>query len=102
MEEVGEDWLRAKLTQQRGNLAAMIRAVICQVLQRLPHRIFVNAKIKGAVFHHTIQIVLPVGTLHFVYKEDPYDGEILEFQTPTFTNDRPPPNAATEAAKASR
>ena len=58
MKEVAEDWLHAKLTQQRRNLAAMIRAVICQVLQRLPHRILVNAKIKGAVFHHTIQIVL--------------------------------------------
>ena len=62
MKEIGEDWLRAKLTQQRRNLAAMIRAMICQVLQRLPHRIFVNAKVKGAVFHHTIQIVLRQST----------------------------------------
>ena len=62
MKEIGEDWLRAKLTQQRRNLAAMIRAMICQVLQRLPHRIFVNAKVYGAVFHHAIQIVLRQST----------------------------------------
>jgi len=35
----------------------------------------------------TVEIVTPAGTLHFVYNEDPYWGEILEFQTPTFTSE---------------
>ena len=36
---------------------------------------------------NTIEIVTPAGTLHFVYKEDAYWGEILEFQMPTFTSE---------------
>ena len=36
--QIGADGFRAKLTQQRGNLAAMIGAVVREVLQHLPQR----------------------------------------------------------------
>ena len=56
MHEVSEHGFCAKLAQQRCYLAAMISAVICEMLKRLPDRIFVHAEIESFIFHHPIKI----------------------------------------------
>ena len=58
MHQVGEDRLRAVLPQHGGDLAAMVGAVIHDVLQRLPQRIVVHAEFHGLVFQHAIEIFL--------------------------------------------
>ena len=44
MHEIGQDGLCAVLTQHRGDLAAVVGAVIYQVLHGLPERIAIDAK----------------------------------------------------------
>ena len=57
--EVSEHGFCAKLAQQGGYLATMISAMICEMLKRLPDRIFVHTKIKSFIFHHPIKIAQP-------------------------------------------
>src|SRR5712692_6282785 len=39
MHQVGQDWLRAELAEQRSDLSAMVGAVIHQMLHGLPERV---------------------------------------------------------------
>ena len=56
--QVGQDRLRAVLPQHRGDLAAMVGAVIDQVLHGLPERILIDAEVQCLVFHDPIEIGL--------------------------------------------
>src|ERR1700730_4335867 len=58
MHQVGEDRLRAVLSQHGGDLTAMVGAVIHEVLHGLPEGILVHAKLQGLVFESTVQILL--------------------------------------------
>src|SRR6267142_468976 len=58
MHEIGQDGLRAVLTQHRGDLAAVIAAVIHDVLHGLPERIAVDAELERFVFHYAVEIAL--------------------------------------------
>ena len=66
MNEVARKRLGVQLPEQGGNLAAMIGAVIDHVLHGLPERIFVCAKIEGAVFMDAIQVVLSEAGYEFL------------------------------------
>src|SRR6266403_956642 len=54
--EVCEHGFCAQVAQQACDLAAMISAMICELLKRLPDRIFVHAKITSFIFHHPTKI----------------------------------------------
>ena len=56
--EVGEDGLSAELAEHRGDLAAVIGAVIDDVLERLPQRIGVDAEFHCFVFDDAIDVGL--------------------------------------------
>src|SRR5258708_34148524 len=58
MHQVGQDGLRTELPQQRGDLPAMIGAVIHEVLHGLPQRIAVGPKFQRFVFHYAVEIAL--------------------------------------------
>src|SRR6266404_2775943 len=58
MHQVGQDCSRAMLTEQRGDLPAMVAAVIDQMLHRLPQRIAVHAEFQRLVFHNAVQVAL--------------------------------------------
>src|SRR5712692_6486760 len=58
MHQVGQDGLRAELPQQRGDLPAMIAAMVDEVLHRLPQRIAVGPKFQRLVFHYAVEIAL--------------------------------------------
>src|SRR4029077_19609161 len=58
MHQVGQNCRRAELTKQRGDLAAMVGAVIDQVLHGLPERVAVDAEFQGFVFHYAIEVGL--------------------------------------------
>src|SRR5258708_11392387 len=58
MHQVGKDGLRAELPQQRGDLPAMIAAMVDEVLHRLPQRIAVGSKFQRLVFHYAVEIAL--------------------------------------------
>src|SRR4029077_3280649 len=58
MHQVGEDCRHAELTQQGRDLAAMVAAVIHDVLHRLPERVAVDAELQRFVFHDAIEIAL--------------------------------------------
>ena len=56
--EIGEDGLGAKLAEHCGDLAAVIGAVIDDVLERLPHGIGVDAEVQGFVLDDPVEIGL--------------------------------------------
>src|ERR1700748_200003 len=58
MHEVGEQRLGVELAQHRGDLAAMIGAVIDDVLERLPHGIGVDPEVHGFVLDDAIEVLL--------------------------------------------
>src|SRR6266849_5113451 len=58
MHEVGQHGLCTVLAQHRGDLAAMVAAVIYNVLHGLPKRIAVHAEFQRFVFHYAVEIVL--------------------------------------------
>ena len=64
MDQIGEYWFNSKLAQQRRDLAAVVSAVISEVLQRLPDWILIVAEIDGLIFHDAIK----VGLLQFRYE----------------------------------
>src|SRR5262249_4842171 len=58
MHQVRQDWFCAVLPNHRGDLSAMIGSVICEMLQRLPERVRVDAKVKSFVFENAVKICL--------------------------------------------
>jgi len=56
--EVGQNRLVTELAKESCDLAAVIGAMIGQVLHGLPERIFVHAEIEGLVFEDAIEICL--------------------------------------------
>src|SRR5882672_118314 len=58
MHQVCRDGLRAELPQQRRDLAAMIGAVIRQMLHRFPERIAIDAELQRFIFEHAVEIRL--------------------------------------------
>src|SRR5258707_12427421 len=58
MHQVGQDGLRAVLAQHRRDLAAVICAVIYNVLHGLPQRIAVDAELQRFVFQYPVKIAL--------------------------------------------
>src|SRR3984957_12009239 len=56
--EVGGERLSAELAQHRGDLAAMIGAVIDDVLERLPQGIGIDAKLHCFVFDDAVDVFL--------------------------------------------
>ena len=61
MHEVGEDGLGAELAEHGGDLAAVIGAVIDDVLERLPERIGVDAEVHCFVFDDAVDVCLREG-----------------------------------------
>src|SRR5258706_3847052 len=58
MHQVGQDGLSAVLAQHRGDLAAVIAAMIYNVLHGLPQRIAVDPELQRFVFQYPIKIAL--------------------------------------------
>ena len=58
MHEIGGHWRCTELPEHGCNLAAVVGAVVREVLQRLPDRILVYAKFKRFVFHYAIEVAL--------------------------------------------
>ncbi len=58
MHQVSEKRLHAVLAEHRGNLSAVIRPVIGEMLQRLPERIFVRAEVDRLVFENAVELRL--------------------------------------------
>src|SRR5580693_4169901 len=56
--QVGEDGLSAELAQHRGDLAAMVGAVIDDVLERLRERIGIDAELHRFVFDDAVDVFL--------------------------------------------
>ena len=56
--QVGENRRSAELSEQSGDLAAVIGTVIGEVLQRLPQRILAGTELKGLVLENAIEIAL--------------------------------------------
>ena len=56
--QVGGEWLSAELAEHGGDLAAVIGAVIDDVLERLPQRIGVDAELHCFVFDDAVDVFL--------------------------------------------
>jgi len=56
--EVGEDGFGAELANHGGDLSAMVRSVIGEMLQRLPEGIFVDAEVQSFVFEDAVEVGL--------------------------------------------
>src|SRR4051812_41539520 len=58
MHQVGQNRAHSVLAKERGHLAAMVAAVIDQMLHRLPQGIAVDAKLQGLVLEYAVQVGL--------------------------------------------